>query len=169
MYVNTFSVGKNWFIPWRCLIDLLEVCDSENIADVINSEQQLVEAADGFEEDIELITGSSVTQKHESSEDEEDSEEELDEEDVQESGDDLEMSDESSSEEEEIPKRKRKNDREGENDNKKLKVEETSVKDDHIEGESEDDDLGDDERDDGSWQDIYGRRRAKDGSLIEVI
>lgn len=162
-------------------LDLLEICDSENATEAINAEQQLAEANEDFEEDFELMTGSGKTASEENTELQE----------TIESSSDLELlSDEEESDSDvEINKldtKKRKLD-----DNieacksKKLKTQMNDEPDDSCSDSVSDDDISADENSEvhsddeneedeeessqqGKWEDIYGRLRDKDGSVVQV-
>lgn len=132
------------------------MCDPDNISNVVAAEKQLVEGGNEFEEDLALITDSNyknnISEKTDEDTDSQQSEE-LEEEEEQE-----EFSEDDVSEgEDEIPK-KRLN-----KANKKRKCNE----DDDDNDDGSDENFSESENEEGTWTDIYGRLRGKDGTVIE--
>ncbi|EEZ99092.1 nucleolar MIF4G domain-containing protein 1 [Tribolium castaneum] len=128
---------------------LLEVCDPENLKNTALAEQQLAEVNDEFEEDLVLMTEDKPSKIRKQTDDYlNSSEDEIEEEENF-----------SESETEEIP------------DMKKRKIDE--INDDKSEDsesfeeeENSDEESPEKTNDDGTWEDIYGRLRAKDGSVV---
>ncbi|CAH0564818.1 unnamed protein product [Brassicogethes aeneus] len=188
---------------------LLEVCDGDNMKGVAETEKELMDANDDFDEDFALMTGKEVEKPKknkkknkmkndafkENSEDEEleineddednsdfeallneDDESDLDIEDFSGNDDD----DDLMGEEEEIkePKSKNNNKRKhsGEKAPKDKKVRFTEDPESFEESESSENENEELEENsdteekktnpDGTWEDIYGRLRAKDGSVV---
>lgn len=182
-----------------CLIDLLEVCDPENISSIVAAEKQLKDGGGEFDEDLALIADDEYKIKvsgksDDSGEDFGDEEEEDneiddfgDEEEEENDFDDFE--DEDSVEEEEdlseeenensTRKSKRKNraqeiDTDSENGDSKRKQKRTKVdkkeafsSDESCEESENGESDSENENKEGTWTDIYGRLRGKDGSIIE--
>ncbi|KAF5270160.1 hypothetical protein FQR65_LT05640 [Abscondita terminalis] len=145
---------------------LLEVCDSNNLEAAVAAEQQFTAANDDFEEDFELMTAQNEgkdkkTSVNSSDESEEIEEDFSDEEDLgstttkdkstdNESFDEAEEMDEDFSDDEDFESTTIKN--------------KNSDKESSDEVEEMDDD--DEEAGDTTWEDIYGRTRGKDGSVV---
>lgn len=163
--------------------DLLEICDSENATDAINAEQQLVEANEDFEEDFELMMGNT---EHNSDENNEPSDV-TDSEDNLESGSDLESPADQKQDDSDVKNNKSNSKKRKIDDDtvgaksKKMKAQKDNDASDILSNDDNDSDLlsNDDimsEEDEekhretkhGEWQDIYGRLRDKDGTVIQV-
>lgn len=155
-----------------CILDILEMCDPENMSKVVSAEQQLAEGNDGFDEDLNLITGTGQKQKNRVQEsDDEDLEENqdkfsdldfVDEEEEEDAENEFSEDDDMSEEEEEIGLKRKKSQNDAK-ENKKQKI----CRENSDEEMEESDDDRKNENTDGTWTDIYGRLRGKDGSVIE--
>ncbi|XP_044257980.1 nucleolar MIF4G domain-containing protein 1 [Tribolium madens] len=134
---------------------LLEVCDPENLKNTALAEQQLVEVNNEFEEDLVLMTENTKNPTDDllnSSEDEIEDEEDFSESDTA-----------------EIPvSKKRKIEEIDEIDRKKSQKngEESDWGEESFEEEETSEEETPQETNDGTWEDIYGRLRSKDGSVV---
>ncbi|RZB40187.1 nucleolar MIF4G domain-containing protein 1 [Asbolus verrucosus] len=159
--------------------DLLEVCDSENLKSSALAEQQLTEINDEFEEDLALMT-ENVDDVNVDSDDSEINSQDFEE--ASSSDDELNSSDESceNMEESDIQIKKRPIETERINLKRRKLNSESSDSGDLSDQDNESvqsnetlsnhEENNHDERiknnKDGTWEDIYGRLRAADGSII---
>lgn len=153
--------------------DLLEICDSENASEAINAEQQLTEANDAFEKDFEMVTGE---RKEKNKIEESSSERDL------ECDYDGSLALESDTETDSDTKpstKKRKTAQDKDSNNKKHEPERCiEDSDDSVEAFDDEEQINSKNEDDknkkedsmqGTWEDIYGRLRDKDGAIIQVF
>ncbi|KAI4456503.1 cell cycle control protein cwf22-related [Holotrichia oblita] len=160
---------------------ILEVCDSENMKGIVNAEQEINDSGSEFGEDFALMTNQPLKDARSNEQDEEQSTRDSDENNENFSGDsddDLDENHEfqnesSESEASDIDmsddERSRKNKRKIEDETSSLKKqkimsEDSGSSESEIEEEKVDDNVGTDKMD--TWEDIYGRLRAKDGAVI---
>nr|XP_022910395.1 nucleolar MIF4G domain-containing protein 1 homolog isoform X2 [Onthophagus taurus] len=144
---------------------LLEICDGE-MKNAISAEQQFKEANDDFEEDFELMTGKKI-KKQKVKKDDFDNFSDL-EDDLQDSEDDLDDLQDSKDDLDDLQ------DSEDDLDDFEASLDDLQDSKDDLQ-DSEDknlddiDEINDDEENKskiGTWEDIYGRLRSKDGSIL---
>lgn len=158
-------------------IDLLEVCDPESIASVAAAEKQLKDDGGEFDEDLALIADEDHTNKDYENSEESDLEEDFGDEEEEEGEDsedinDFEDEDSVDEEEEDLIKEEFEDTTKNEKSkNKKQKFETASENEDSERDEDEESENGENDSEnaetEGTWTDIYGRLRGKDGSIIE--
>lgn len=140
----------------------MEVCDPENLKTSGLAEQQLAEVNDEFEEDLVLMTESNKNDEGEDvSEDEGDFFNDLSEDEEETSvGQKRLMSDSEVGSDDDEDK--------SEKTTKKRKTSiESDFSDENSDAEAPDESEKED-RDDGTWEDIYGRLRTKEGTIVDV-
>ena len=134
---------------------LLEVCDADKLAQLDRDQFDFADNEAGFEEDLALLKSESTVK---------DEDEALDDECTD---DDDQMEDEEESEDEEDEGVEEEDDRgeEVQDENDDMDDSEDEVSEEEKDGETKTTSgLG--EKDDGRWEDIYGRLRDKEGNVI---
>lgn len=192
LFFTLYSLGfkdsfKMIFFLMYCL-DILEVCDPENIKGIVNAEQELNDSGSEFGEDFALMTNQPLKDASSSEEDKKDiedrdessdnfsgdSEDDLSdnnefetESPEKESSDTSMIDDEELLDEENCHRKKRKNEDEIFLSKKQKTISDhASSSESEIEDENIDDNTSTDKTD--TWEDIYGRLRGKDGAVVSV-
>lgn len=188
------DIGTNIFqIFFNIYLDLLEICEPENMKSIAAAEQQFADLNNEFEDDFALVTGSDSKnkEKQDSSDDLLDDEFESDYSKENTDDENSEFKDSESDESRDSMdntmktdknngKRKVSSDEGFNNTNKKIKsnkIDENSEESENLSDDefgsdnSEDSDSENDDRTDQKelWEDIYGRTRNKKGDVITDV